>query len=157
MVTPNLGLDNLVANQSNPEVVYNTMLRRLDMHIQTSVINLTTTATPAASEGDIYIIGGTPTGQWSTDSAAADDIAMYYNSAWYYFTPFDGYLIYDKDTNVFYKYENSSWVKQDFPRIVSVPSTASSSGNPGEIAYDSSYFYICTATNTWLRVAIATW
>lgn len=37
------------------------------------------------------------------------------------------------------------------------PSTASSTGTPGQLAYDASYIYICIATNTWERVAIATW
>lgn len=39
----------------------------------------------------------------------------------------------------------------------SVPATATSTGVAGTFAYDSSYFYVCTATNTWKRVAIATW
>ena len=38
-----------------------------------------------------------------------------------------------------------------------VPSTASSSGNKGEIAYDSDYIYVCVATNTWKRAALSTW
>jgi len=38
-----------------------------------------------------------------------------------------------------------------------VPSTASSTGVAGTIAWDSGFIYICTATNTWKRVAIATW
>ena len=40
---------------------------------------------------------------------------------------------------------------------VSVPSTATSTGVAGQIAYDSSWLYICTATDTWRRVAIASW
>lgn len=40
---------------------------------------------------------------------------------------------------------------------VSVPATATSTGTAGQIAYDSSYFYICTASNTWRRAAIASW
>ena len=40
---------------------------------------------------------------------------------------------------------------------VSVPATAASTGTTGQIAYDASYVYICTATNTWKRAAIATW
>ena len=39
----------------------------------------------------------------------------------------------------------------------SVPSTATSTGIVGQIASDSSYVYICTATNTWKRAAIASW
>lgn len=37
------------------------------------------------------------------------------------------------------------------------PSSASDTGVAGTIAWDASYIYVCTATNTWKRVAIATW
>lgn len=38
-----------------------------------------------------------------------------------------------------------------------VPATASSTGIAGQIAYDTSYVYICIATNTWKRAALSTW
>jgi hypothetical protein len=41
--------------------------------------------------------------------------------------------------------------------IVSAPATATSTGVAGQIAYDASYIYICTAANTWKRAAIAGW
>lgn len=37
------------------------------------------------------------------------------------------------------------------------PATAASSGTAGQFAYDSSYIYVCIATDTWERVGIATW
>jgi hypothetical protein len=37
------------------------------------------------------------------------------------------------------------------------PASAAATGTTGEFAWDASYFYICTATNTWRRVAHATW
>lgn len=37
------------------------------------------------------------------------------------------------------------------------PSSAASPGEKGEIAWDTSYIYVCIATNTWKRCAIATW
>lgn len=40
---------------------------------------------------------------------------------------------------------------------VSAPSSATATGTAGEIRWDASYIYVCTATNTWKRVAIATW
>lgn len=43
------------------------------------------------------------------------------------------------------------------PVIVTAPGTASSTGTAGQIAYDASYLYVCTGTNTWKRVAIASW
>lgn len=41
--------------------------------------------------------------------------------------------------------------------MVSVPASASAAGVMGQIAQDGSYLYVCTAANTWKRVAIATW
>ena len=37
------------------------------------------------------------------------------------------------------------------------PSASASAGVAGTITRDASYLYVCTATNTWERVAIATW
>lgn len=37
------------------------------------------------------------------------------------------------------------------------PSSASDTGTEGEIRFDADYIYVCTATDTWKRVAIATW
>jgi len=37
------------------------------------------------------------------------------------------------------------------------PASATATGTAGEIAWDANYVYVCTATNTWKRVAIATW
>ena len=37
------------------------------------------------------------------------------------------------------------------------PSASSSAGVAGSIAWDASYIYVCTATNTWERAAVATW
>ena len=37
------------------------------------------------------------------------------------------------------------------------PATAASTGTTGEVRYDANHMYVCTATNTWKRSAIATW
>jgi hypothetical protein len=66
-----------------------------------------------------------------------------------------GMQVYDTTLNELYLYNGSAWVLT--PQIVSAPATASSTGVAGQIAYDSSYFYVCTATNTWVRTALATW
>lgn len=49
-------------------------------------------------------------------------------------------------------------VAADIPQTwVAAPATAASTGTAGQMAYESGFFYICVATNTWQRVAIATW
>jgi hypothetical protein len=40
---------------------------------------------------------------------------------------------------------------------VSPPASATSTGIAGQIAYDSSYVYVCVATNTWKRSALSSW
>jgi len=37
------------------------------------------------------------------------------------------------------------------------PASAAAAGSAGQIVWDSGFIYICTATNTWKRVAVATW
>ena len=37
------------------------------------------------------------------------------------------------------------------------PASQTATGVAGEIAWDASYIYICTATNYWERVAISDW
>jgi trimeric autotransporter adhesin len=37
------------------------------------------------------------------------------------------------------------------------PASAGATGVTGQICWDASYIYVCTATDTWKRVAIATW
>ncbi len=39
----------------------------------------------------------------------------------------------------------------------STPASASATGVAGNIVWDSGYIYVCVATNTWKRVAIASW
>lgn len=39
----------------------------------------------------------------------------------------------------------------------SAPTTASSPGVAGQIAWDSTHFYVCVATNSWVRTTLASW
>lgn len=39
----------------------------------------------------------------------------------------------------------------------STPTNSTDTGSAGDIAWDSDYIYICTATNTWKRLALSTW
>lgn len=41
--------------------------------------------------------------------------------------------------------------------ISSVPSTSTSTGSVGQIAYNSTHIYLCVATNTWKRAELASW
>lgn len=41
--------------------------------------------------------------------------------------------------------------------FVPPPASTNSAGLPGQIAYTNNYFYVCTASNTWRRSALAGW
>lgn len=63
--------------------------------------------------------------------------------------------------------DNTSWLERltatlktfKVPVVLKTgtPASSGAAGVTGQIAWDSSYIYICTATNTWKRVAITTW
>jgi hypothetical protein len=40
--------------------------------------------------------------------------------------------------------------------IVAAPATATSVGKTGTIAFDATHFYMCVATNVWVRATLAT-
>jgi hypothetical protein len=42
-------------------------------------------------------------------------------------------------------------------QTATAPSSASDTGTVNEVRWDANFIYICTATNTWKRVAISTW
>lgn len=42
-------------------------------------------------------------------------------------------------------------------KFVAAPAAANSTGVAGTMAYDGDFLYVCVATDTWLKVAIATW
>lgn len=44
-----------------------------------------------------------------------------------------------------------------FSNTTNTPASAGATGTTGEVRIDSSYIYVCTATNTWKRAAISTW
>lgn len=43
------------------------------------------------------------------------------------------------------------------PLFTAVPASSSALGTAGQIAYNSTYFYVCVATNTWVRTSLSTW
>lgn len=107
-----------------------------------SVVNQTTNAPPGSpTDGDSYIIGGSPTGAWS---GKARQIAIYQDSAWAYYVPVEGDHAYDRNLNAEYVYDGSAWASQ-----ISGYSNVKASGRldaGGNIS--GSYSYSTTAPTT---------
>lgn len=50
-----------------------------------------------------------------------------------------------------------SWVIGRTFERVSVPASSGATGSVNQMAVDSGFIYICVATNTWVRAALASW
>jgi hypothetical protein len=50
-------------------------------------------------------------------------------------------------------------IKSDTLRVETqkTPASAAATGTKGDLVHDTGFIYVCTATDTWKRVAIATW
>jgi len=53
--------------------------------------------------------------------------------------------------------EDREYFVHDVGISSATPAAPTSSGTAGDIAYDSVYLYVCTATDTWRRTGLATW
>jgi hypothetical protein len=69
--------------------------------------------------------------------------------------PTKGMDIHDPGDNKRKYYDGAAW--QQYSRFVAVPASATATGIVGDWSADASYHYSCYATNTWRRVAHATW
>jgi hypothetical protein len=55
-------------------------------------------------------------------------------------------------TNGTVVFDDNSVQSTAYQGFTSVPGSSSATGTTGQMAYDSNYFYICVATNTWKRI-----
>ncbi len=67
------------------------------------------------------------------------------------------YLISNGTGFDFYASGDDSSLRKLNAASSSPPAGASSPGTPPQIAYDSMYLYVCVATDTWVRTALASW
>ena len=66
----------------------------------------------------------------------------------------EGGMIYDYTSKHFMGYNGSTWTQLDNPLTPSGTKASNAYGVAGQTSFDSNYFYICIATNTWRRVAL---
>lgn len=66
-----------------------------------------------------------------------------------------GRFYFATDIQVLFSDTGSVWVVVGLQ--AKTPASASAAGTAGELAYDASFLYVCTATNTWRRIAHSSW
>lgn len=98
----------LAADQSQKHVTHNEALLTFDQLVQQTVINRTTSTPPGSpSDGDAYIVAASPTGTWT---GQVSKVAAWIFGAWYFFTPREGWIVYDETTDEHLKWNGASWV-----------------------------------------------
>lgn len=103
-----LELPLLSASQAQKHVTMNESLKLLDAIVQAGVIDKDLTAPPGSpSEGDIYIVGASATGDWASQD---DDLAIYQDGAWTFVTPLSGWIAWVADETTLYVYSGGSWI-----------------------------------------------
>lgn len=90
MTTPILGMDELAAAQSQPEVIVNAALRTLEAAINISALGYQNDPPGSPAEGDRYLVGSAPTGAWA---GHAEEVA-YYSGGWLFLQPLPGWRAY---------------------------------------------------------------
>ena len=121
--------------------------------------------TSNGNSGDVLTSNGSGSVTWAAPTGGGANVTI--SDTIPAGTPTAGDLWWESDTGrlkVYYTDTDSSqWVDASPPltqdRIASssAPSSASDTGTPGDIRYDSGYVYICISNNTWKRAALATW
>lgn len=111
--TPNLGITYLEAAQAQKHVSVNDALRAYDALVQAFAEDKDLTAPPGSpTNGDTYIVGAAATGLWASQDGK---LASWQESAWYFHTPREGWLVYVRDEGLLYLYGGASWAIYSSP------------------------------------------
>jgi len=99
------------ATQNNRSVTVNAMLAMLEAAggIFSAIAVGTNTPPGSPAEGDLYIIGTSPTGAWASN---AKNAAILFNASWYFIPPIKGYRAFDQTSSAKYIYDGSAWTAE---------------------------------------------
>jgi hypothetical protein len=96
----------IVTNQASKEVTFAEAMNILDVVVNCSAINMSTTTPPASPvDGDIYVVATGATGIWQTE---VNSIAAY-QSGWVYIKPFKGLIVYNESDNISYRFSTLNY------------------------------------------------
>jgi hypothetical protein len=106
--SPILGLPFLQPSQAQKEVTINESLSYLDTVVQLSIVRTGAEGPPDPPvEGDVYALGSAPSGAWAGHPL---ELAGWFNGAWQFVTPREGWLAWDKSAGRLRAWDGSTWV-----------------------------------------------
>ena len=104
--TPNIGLPYIDTGQSQKEVTHNEALNRLDVLVQGSVINVTTTAPPGSpTDGQAWIVAAGATGAWA---GKEKQIAAWFGG-WKFLVPKEGWKVHNLGDDQTWAFDGTNW------------------------------------------------
>lgn len=126
--TPNLDLPYIAPAQAQKHITHNEAIRALDALVQLSVTSISNTPPAAPGEGERYIVGQDPEGEFDDHS---DMVAAFQDGAWVFLTPQTGWLVYDEASEELYVFNETGWnpvlseqLPQEFANQFGVNATA---------------------------------
>lgn len=144
MTTPQLGIPELEASQSQPEIVINKALRMLEAALQLTVIDKDLTTPPGAAAASArYIVPELgATGAWLNQGKK---VAFLLGSTWAFLTPQEGWKAWVQDENTYYVYDGSAWVIYEAGGGGSI-TVVGADGSPTLTVADVTTLYFANAT-----------
>jgi hypothetical protein len=106
--TPNLALPYVLPNQAQKHVTVNESLAAVDGLLMASVVGIGLNDAPSDPiAGQAWITGGAPQGVWS-DSAGK--LAVWRDGTWHFYTPIEGWRIWDRSEKRFVVFDGTNWL-----------------------------------------------
>jgi hypothetical protein len=109
MATERYGITDLTVDQNNAEQTVNGFFDVIELLVNMTFIDRQTAPPGSPSDGDVYLVDGTGTGDWAGED---DNIAMRINGAWYFVTPTIGDRAWVQDDTELILYNGTNWVSQ---------------------------------------------
>ena len=104
--TTHLGITLLEQSQAQKEITVNEALARIDALLNSGAIDRDLNTPPVSpAEGDVYIVGASPTGSWS---GKARQVA-YFDQIWRFIAPNEGLLVWLNDENQHVVFDGTNW------------------------------------------------
>jgi hypothetical protein len=141
--TARLKLAELPEGQAMNAAEINTALGQLDALVDCCLKGVFVDAAPAsAADGDIYLVGGSPTGDWGAEFTYK--LAYRRDGAWEPVIPFDGLRAFVPATNAFLVYADGVWT--DWNSLIGAAETAIASAATCDIGAAGALFVAVTGT-----------
>lgn len=106
-ITSHINITLLEQGQAQKEITVNEALQKIDAILNIGAVSIGDTTPPVSpSNGDVYIVGNSATGDWS----GYDNNIAYFETIWKFISPNEGMSLWVNDEDKIYSWDNSAWV-----------------------------------------------